>query len=240
MTIGALLMVLTAATAGGEDQPTTTTAGPPAANIPDLRPFAGDWERIADDEADALRLASIDSAIADLSWLVRKMAGGVLRESAAPPPEVRFLWTGEQLVQAVAVDGRTLERPVALRPDEMAVSAAGAAPVARTADVPVSWRWHDGRLEARWRHAQARGRTRFLHDPADDLLHVEYEIQVTALDGVAPIRYASRFERRLAAPQRGGAAAPPVLVVAETTSPTAGSVSTNVSGVVATEPIASR
>ena len=154
----------------------------------ELLRFAGSWSRVADATADAERMAAIDAALADLSWLVRKMASGVLRESTAPPPEVRFVWEGDRLVQHLAVDGEVLVRPVELTESFGIGSAEGSSAEPR-------WRWREGRLEVYWTRDQARGATRFRYEPSDDSLHVAYEIHVTALEGVAPIHYGSRFRR---------------------------------------------
>lgn len=158
----------------------------------ELLRFAGRWDQVADEHAEAERIANIDAALADLSWIVRKMAAGVLHTSAAPPPEVQFAWDGHRLAQLLAVDGETLVRRIDL------AGTVGAATAERPPDPDpeARWAWRDGRLEVEWTRDQARGATRFRYDPTDDSLHVAYEIHVTALDGVAPIHYGTRFERR--------------------------------------------
>ena len=156
--------------------------------------FAGRWDQVADADAEVARLENIDAALADLSWLVRKMASGVIRDSTAPPPEVRFTWNGDALAQHLEVDGERFVRPVTLSESAVAEGPRTAREDA-VEDGENRWAWRDGRLEVLWTRDQARGFTRFRYDPSDDSLHVDYEIHVTALDGAAPIRYASRFER---------------------------------------------
>jgi len=154
-----------------------------------LDAFDGRWQRIADESEDAARLASIDSAIEDLSWLVRNMASGVLSKSVNPAGEITFVWDGEALHQSLQGPHGQIIRPVRF----------GAGPLPQQdghgEDTTVEWRRTSEGLEVHWTQSQAFGRNVYRLDSDDQILHVEHRIQVTAIDGVDEIVHAARFER---------------------------------------------
>jgi len=169
----------------------------------ELALFQGRWQRIQSDEDEAARLRSIQSAVDSLSWLMRGMAGGVLRRTTAPPLEVHFVWDGERLQQRVrGGDG--------LRPVEP-----GADPIEATdmrGDAfSSSWDWADSGIRVSWRQRQAEGHNVYRIDPTDQTLIVEHTIRITAIDDVPPIVYEARFGRTelpavAAAPERAASA----------------------------------
>ncbi|MAG29495.1 MAG: hypothetical protein CL908_01220 [Deltaproteobacteria bacterium] len=155
----------------------------------DLSVYQGRWRRIQNEEDEAARLTAIDTAVQPLSWLVRRMAGGILRKTTVPPPEMHFNWDGEHLRQRVSDDNGTFDRPVE----------PGAAPViaedARGDAFSSTWTWAESGIQISWQQHQAHGRNVFRIDTADQTLVVEHTINVTAIDDVSPIVYVSRFGR---------------------------------------------
>ncbi|MFK7897380.1 MAG: hypothetical protein AB8G23_16190 [Myxococcota bacterium] len=159
------------------------------AEPPVLSVFQGDWERADSPEAEKERISSIDRAIGDLSWVVRKMAGGVLRSSTKPPSEVHFEWDGAALHQLVDGDQGSFSRPVEIGAEPMeAVDERGD-------PFTSSWEIGDGGLALSWEQHQAYGTNLYRVAEGGRLLEVEHTINVTALSGVAPIVYYSRFRR---------------------------------------------
>ncbi len=174
---------------------------PVAADDDDLGPYGGQWARILDEAADEARLASIDSATDDLSWLVRKMATGVLQKTTEPPGELAFVRDENGLRQRVRGPNGEFDRPVDL-----------AAGPRRTTDprgeeTTIEWRRTAEGLEVHWSQDQAFGRNLYRVDEAGQTLLVEHRIQVTALEGIDEIVYASRFGR-LAMPPVSSAPVP--------------------------------
>jgi hypothetical protein len=156
----------------------------------DLSSYQGRWEKIEDDEFDAARLSAIDSAINGLSWIVRRMAAGVLRKTTAPPPEMEFFWDGKRLHQALQGKDRAKSRPVLL--DGRLRS--GKDP--RGVPFSWAWAWTDGGLRVNWEQHQAIGNNVYRIDERDDhTLVVQHTIQVTAISNIEPIVYLSRFSR---------------------------------------------
>ena len=154
-----------------------------------LDAFNGRWQRIADESEDAARLSNIDSAIEDLSWLVRKMASGVLSKSVTPAGEIAFVWDGEALHQRVQGPHGQIDRPVRF----------DAGPRQQEdghgEGTTVEWRRTSEGLEVHWTQSQAFGHNVYRLDSDDQILHVEHRIQVTAIDGVDEIIHVARFER---------------------------------------------
>lgn len=157
----------------------------------DLSAYAGHWRRVDDGKSEAARLLAIDEAISGLSWILRKMAAGVLRSTTMPPPELEFVWDNDRLYQRVEGPDGLVTRPVL----------PGGEP--RTGEdrrgVPFTWAWThtpDG-LRVRWEQHQAYGSNVYHVDQGDDRSHliVRHTINVTALSNVEPIVYFSRFER---------------------------------------------
>jgi hypothetical protein len=178
------LVAILPGTAWTESSPLTPT------DLDDrLAEFDGVWQRIDLPDEDRARLASIDRAVEDLSWILRKMAGPVLRNSTAPPPKLDFFWDGERLHQRVESNGGRDIRPVEF----------GAEPVERLdprgEPFMSQWTWTAEGLQVRWEQRQARGSNLYRIDPRDQTLRVQHLIQVTALDDVSPIEYSSRFRR---------------------------------------------
>ena len=177
---------------------------PAAAEDDGLRVFHGQWERIVDDSADEARISSIQAATGDLSWLVRKMASGVLEDSTQPPGHLAFRPDSDGLRQHVRGPNGEFDRPVVV----------GVGPTRHTdpggEETTIEWKRTPEGLEVHWAQSQAYGRNLYRVDEDSQTLHVEHRIQVTAIDGVAEIVYDSRFGRS-ALPQVSSA--PPTLDV---------------------------
>ncbi len=156
----------------------------------ELAHFSGDWTQIVDERDYESRIESIDAAVSDLSWLVRRMASGVLEKTTVPPQGMTFHWTGEALMQVIDQNDGMIRRPVV--PDGKARTVLDH----EGTDTVTEWHRTSRGLEARWIQERAFGTTRYYLDPADETMHVEYEIHVTALQGVSAISYGSRFARK--------------------------------------------
>ena len=169
----------------------TDTPSPPIANsrVLSLFQFQGNWRRTNSEQHESARISSIEEAIDGLTWVVRKMAGGVLRSTTKPPEEVQFVWDGSALHQRIDGSNGTFTRPVAL----------GAGPVEAIDDRGdpffSSWKMGDDGLSLNWEQHQAHGRNIYRLKPDGQTLEIEHTIQVTALSGVAPIVYRSQFKR---------------------------------------------
>ena len=179
------------------EMPSAAFENAPAAVAPltslapiELADFGGDWTQIVDERDHESRIESIDSAVSDLSWLVRRMASGVLEKMTVPAEGVRFHWTGEALMQVVDRKDGVMQRPVVLDGQARTV------PDHEGTDTITEWHRTPHGLEARWIQERAFGTTRYSLDPADETMRVEYEIHVTALEGVSAISYGSRFARK--------------------------------------------
>ena len=188
-----LWIVLCGLLAGGSSLPVraeTAVSG----SIPDSRELAlfdGRWEKISDEQAEALRLLSIQNAVEDMSWIMRRVASSVLKKSTAPPPQMEFDWDGEGLYQLVADrDGDGVERrTVRLNADsEKLIDPRGEAFFS-------NWIWTDDGLQVNWRQDQAYGSNIYRVEPDSERLHVEHRIHITAISGIEPIVYQSAFER---------------------------------------------
>lgn len=156
--------------------------------------FQGEWQRTDSEEAETARISSIDKAINGLTWVVRKMAGGVLRSSTKPPSEVQFVWDGSALHQRVYGDNGSFIRPVQL----------GADPIEALDDrgdpFISSWKIADEGLSLTWEQHQAYGQNLYRLNPDGQTLEIEHTINVTALSGVEPIVYRSQFRRNPGSP----------------------------------------
>lgn len=184
----ALLLVCVAALASSQAWSDPSAPGTPSPT--ELARYDGLWLRIDDLDEDSSRLHSIDAAIRDLSWIVRRMAAGVLKKSTAPPAEMRFTWDGENLHQLVtAGSGEASRRPVELdAPPRILTDPRGE-------DFASSWTWTRRGLQVDWKQHQAHGSNLYSIDPHSQTLIVEHRIQVTALSGIQPIVFQSRFGR---------------------------------------------
>ena len=190
------LLMCSSIVAMAEMPSVASESAPPAlARLTSLTPielahFSGAWTQIVDERDHESRIESIDSAVSDLSWLVRRMASGVLEKTTVPPEGLTFHWTGEALIQVIDRNNGVMRRPVVLD------GRARTVPDPEGADMITEWHRTSRGLEARWIQDRAFGTTRYTLDPADETMHVEYEIHVTALDGVSAISYGSRFARK--------------------------------------------
>lgn len=155
----------------------------------DLSAYDGHWQRIEDSDADADRLSAIDVAISGLSWIMKKMASGVLKKTTTPPPEMKFVWDGERLFQGIDVESGEFSRPVDLDgktyygEDHRGVAFAS------------SWALAGSGLRVNWEQAQATGSNLYRIDDRDHTLVVEHTINVTAISDITPIVFRSRFSR---------------------------------------------
>ena len=178
-----------AANLASERQSATESATESATKSADLSSYDGLWRSIDTEETEPARLASIEVALDDMSWIVRKMGAGVLRKSTAPPPEMRFVWDGERLHQLVSDGKGSSRRPVRL----------GEEPVVakdhRGEDFASSWTWTDAGLQVNWKQHQAYGTNVYRVDERRQTLFVEHRINITAISNIQPIVYRSRFER---------------------------------------------
>ena len=148
-----------------------------------LADFDGRWRKLESMTDERDRLKSIDTAVADLTWVVRKMAGGVLRSTTAPKPELLFVWDGVRLHERVSGSARLIEP--------------GAGPVTavdpRGESFEGTWVWTPDGLRFSWRQRQAYGVNLYRFDEAKRELTVDHAIHVTGIDGVGPILYRARF-----------------------------------------------
>jgi hypothetical protein len=155
----------------------------------DLSSFEGRWRRVEVSESDAARESAIEKAIKGLSWIVRKMASGVLRKSTAPPPELQFAWDGEQLHQVIVDKNGEFSRLVELGGDLRILKDH------RGVDFSSAWTWTDQGLRLRWEQHQAIGNNVYRLDDDARSLIVRHTIIVTAISNVEPIVFLSRFDR---------------------------------------------
>jgi hypothetical protein len=155
----------------------------------ELASYDGLWRSVDTDETEPGRLASIETALGDVSWIVRKMGAGVLRRSTAPPPEMRFAWDGERLHQLVVDGNGSSRRPVRLDEEPVVLKDH------RGEDFASNWTWTDAGLQVNWKQHQAYGTNVYRIDEQRQTLFVEHRIHITAISNVQPIVYRSRFER---------------------------------------------
>lgn len=172
-----------------------------------LSPYDGHWQRIEDSDHEQERLQNIEASMAELSWIVRKMAAGVLKKSTVPPVEMRFTWDGQQLLQTTEGQNGNFERPVVLDGEPIQLTDA------RGEDFTSQWTWTERGLQVSWKQHQAYGTNVYSIDPEDRTLRVEHMIKVTAISDIAPIVFRSRFSRNapphVSASARSGAEARP-------------------------------
>jgi hypothetical protein len=154
-----------------------------------LSAFDGQWRRVDDEQDHSRRLTSIDSAVSDLSWMVRKMASGLLKKSTAPPEKMNFSWDGQQLHQVVDGDNGDFRRAVKLGGDPETLTDK------RGEDFSSKWTWTPSGLQVDWVQKQAYGSNLYSVNEHDQTLLVEHRIHITAISDVEPIVYQSRFDR---------------------------------------------
>ncbi len=161
----------------------TSASNPSSMRLADLD---GRWRKLESGLDESDRLKSIDTAVEPLTWVVRKMAGGVLRSTTAPKPMLHFIWDGARLHER-------------LRGGEARLIVPGAGPVSaidsRGEAFEGAWLWTPEGLRFSWRQHQAYGANLYRLDEAKRELTVDHAIHVTAIDGVRPILYRSRFAK---------------------------------------------
>lgn len=154
-----------------------------------LADLDGRWRPIDDPAATQARLIAIDSAVEPLTWVVRKMATGVLRSSTAPRPTLDFVWDGNRLHERVPGQHRIEIRVI--EPGAPAFQAKDP----RGESFEGAWDWTPEGLRLRWRQPQAHGSNLYRISPDKRTLSVDHTIQVTALSGLRPIVYRSNFAK---------------------------------------------
>lgn len=172
-----------------------------------LAPYGGQWRRRSDEGLESSRILSIETATRELNWIVRRMAAGVLEKSTVPPLEMKFSWDGERLHQEVDGDNGRFLRPVDFDGPPQRQTDERGDPFTST------WVWTPDGLQVNWTQEQAFGSNLYRLDERGQSLVIEHRINVTAISGVAPIVYESRFSRaalpRVAAGGTDGTAARP-------------------------------
>ena len=185
-----ILLLLGVSTAVAELAPAPASDGLELAPEPQrLAAYAGRWERKPDASAEADRLASIDAATLDLSWIMRKMATGLLRRTTTPPDGLDFFWDGETLHQGTEAAHVGPSRAIRFELEpRRRVAANGEETLTR-------WQWTASGLRVSWQQSQARGSNTYRLTPDGQALLTEHRIQITALESVAPIVYRAWFRR---------------------------------------------
>lgn len=154
-----------------------------------LADLDGRWRQIEDPAVTQARLVAIDTAIEPLTWVVRKMAGGVLRSSTVPRPTLDFVWDGKRLHERVPGQHRIETRII------VPGAAAFQAKDPRGESFEGQWDWTPQGLRLRWQQPQAHGSNLYRISPDKRTLSVDHTIQVTALSGLRPIVYRSHFAK---------------------------------------------
>lgn len=154
-----------------------------------LADLDGRWRQIDDPVATQARLQAIESAVEPLTWVVRKMATGVLRSSTAPRPTLDFVWDGSQLHERVPGEHRIETRLIEPGADPFR------AKDPRGEFFEGAWDWTRDGLRLRWQQHQAYGSNVYRMSSDRRTLIVDHEIQVTALSGLRPIAYRSHFTK---------------------------------------------
>lgn len=155
----------------------------------DLSGYEGHWQRIEASEAEVARKTAIEKALSGLSWIVRRMAGGILRRSTTPPPELQFAWDGQRLHQGLADENGGFSRLIELGGEPRTLKDS------RGVDFDSAWAWTGSGLRFRWEQHQATGNNIYRLDEDAQKLIVEHTINVTALSNIEPIVFLSRFSR---------------------------------------------
>ena len=157
-------------------------AGP--AHSQELAPFDGGWHRVAN-QSDEPRLQSIDAALAELSWVTRTMASPILRRTTVPPE--RYVFRVDESGIALGERDRP-PRPLRTDGGERRFDS-------DNGPVTTSSRHLSDAIETRWQTDQAHGSNTFRLEDDGATLVVETVLQITAISGIEPIRYETRFER---------------------------------------------
>jgi len=184
----ALLLLLAATTATADPMPmaSSTSLEPEPRR---LEAYAGRWIHRVDESAEVDRFASIDAATLELSWIMRRMATGVLRRTTHPPESLEFSWDGERLHQVATEADGTPPRAVLLDSEPRQWVADNGE------ETSTHWQWTGSGLRINWQQKQAHGSNTYRVTPDAQALLIEHRIEVTALESVAPIVYRSWFRR---------------------------------------------
>ena len=156
----------------------------------ELAVYDGDWSQLDSEQDRAARIEAIEDAIDDLSWVLRTMAGPMLRNTTAPPPRMQFVWDGQHLEQHIFEPEGPRVRTIELGRE----SKDGRDAQGETLD--ATWHWTGDALRLNWAQHQAHGYNIYRVDPSTGTLIVKHMIQITAVSDVGPIVYESRFERQ--------------------------------------------
>jgi hypothetical protein len=150
--LGALLLIVLFAAPPAvfaADEESISAAPAPAHST--LSAFDGHWIRIDDEQDHSHRLSKIETAISDLSWVLRGMASRVLKKSTIPPDKIIFSWDGHQLHQIMGEDNTQFARPVKLGGDPKTLTDS------RGEVFSSHWEWTDSGLQVSWVQEQAYG-----------------------------------------------------------------------------------
>lgn len=156
-----------------------------ATHLEVLAGYEGKWQRISPDE-DASRLDAIDRAIADLPWLMRKVAGPALHRQTVPPAGYVF---------ELQSDGLAMAR-IDREPRRLALDNVERQLETERGSVTLSSLQLKDAIEARWKTPKAEGSNTFRLVDGGSTLLVEYMMQINAISGIDRIRYQARFARR--------------------------------------------
>lgn len=168
-----LLVTILASTLGAGSPPAESLVG-----------FQGHWRRIGSDPQEE-RLRVIEAAIADLSWVMRAVAGPVLRKATVPPEQYVF----EVDASEFRMGSRGREpRPLALDGRERAVDG-------DRGRVEISSQRLATGIRTTWRTSQAHGWNTFELEDGGKQLAVKSTLIVTAISDVDPIAYVEYFGR---------------------------------------------
>jgi hypothetical protein len=167
------------ATMGSEKAPAST----------ELLAFEGTWKKVEDPKDEEDRVSAIDRAIRGLSWIVRKMATGVLNRTTAPALQLEFVWDGERLHQTLEGKDGPVVRPIEIDGESLDFEDDRGVPFTS------NWTWIGDGLQVTWKQHQAYGSNVYRIDEESQTLRVEHMIQVTAISNIDPIIFYSRFNR---------------------------------------------
>jgi hypothetical protein len=180
-----LLLLLAPALLGWSDDPLgdTETDQVCECDLP-LAAFDGEWLLVTVKEDEA-RLLAIDSALSELSWIVRAIVRPILRRATVPPE--RYLFQVDAAGIALG-ESRSELRRLSLDGAEHPYEDDG-----RSLSVSATTR--EGAIDTRWQTAQAHGSALFRTEDNGATLLVESALDITALSNVETIRYQARFSR---------------------------------------------
>ena len=155
----------------------------------DLSGYEGHWQRVEVAESEAARESAIKKAVEGINWIIRRMAGRVLRSTTSPPPELQFAWDGERLHQGLADDNGGFSRLIELDGELIVLKDN------RGVDFAAAWAWTGKGLLVHWEQHQATGSNIYRLVEDGQTIVVEHTIKITALSNIEPIVFLSRFSR---------------------------------------------